>query len=122
VDSELFGSFEMPGGSIAVLQEAAGCVMYLSGDVDAPVIKQWETEQDSAVVTVVAVDVGELAYIDSTGLSFLVRWAQKARRDGRPPVLLRTTSRFEKVLNLAGLTSLFVMDGGSQTFGRPSSL
>ena len=96
--------------------------MYLSGDVDAPVIKQWETEQDSAVVTVVAVDVGELAYIDSTGLSFLVRWAQKARRDGRPPVLLRTTSRFEKVLDLAGLTSLFVMDGGSQTFAGPSSL
>jgi anti-anti-sigma factor len=95
-------------GRIAVKREADGHVLYLTGDVDAPVVKQAESEHVVDGLRIVAVDVRALRYIDSTGLTFLVRWAQEAARDGRPAEIRHTTRHFDRVLDLAGLTSMFV--------------
>ena len=95
-------------GQITVGREADDHVMYLAGDVDAPVVKQAESEHVVDGLRIVAVDVGALRYIDSTGLTFLVRWAQEAARDGRPAEIRRTTRHFGRVLELAGLTKMFV--------------
>ena len=56
---------------------------------------------------ILAVDVGELGCIDSTGVSFLAWWAQAARTDGRPAPIRRATPRFGRVLELSGLAPLF---------------
>ena len=96
---------------MAVTPVAGGHVLHLSGDIDAAAV-----ERASCAVgrleglAVVAVDVGDLGYIDSTGLAFLVRWAKESRRSGRPPEILRTTDRFERVLELTGLGSIFVRE------------
>ena len=82
--------------------------MYLIGDVDRPVVARAEKEHTLDGLEIVAVDVAELSYIDSTGLSFLVRWALDASMHDRPAEVRRTTHRFDRVLELAGLTSLFV--------------
>jgi anti-sigma B factor antagonist len=105
----------LPDGSIEIEHERAGAVMHLRGDVDAPVIEAFEAAGGSGDAPVVAVDVGELTYIDSSGLSFLARWAQQARREGRSAVLRRATARFDQMLELTGLTPLFVHedDGAS---------
>ena len=100
--------FAATSGLIAVKGEADGHVMYLTGDVDAPVVKQMESDHVLDGLRVVAVDVGDLRYIDSTGLTFLVLWAQEAARDGRPAVVRHTTRHFRRVLELAGLTAMFV--------------
>ena len=97
----------VPGGQIAVRREAAGHVLYLSGDVDAPVVRALEAEQGLDDLHIVAVDVSELAYIDSAGLGMLVRWARNAASEDRPAVIRGTTRRFERTLELAGLDTLF---------------
>jgi anti-anti-sigma factor len=102
-----WGRPDEPTGRITVVEEAGGQVLHLSGDVDAPVLQQLAREHAVDRLRILAVDVGELAYIDSAGLSFLARWAQAARADGRPAEIRRATSRFERVLELSGLTPLF---------------
>ena len=58
----------------------------------------------------VAVPVASVGYIDSAGLTLLVRWAQSAARDGRPAVLRYASPRFCTVLDLAGISALFTLE------------
>jgi anti-anti-sigma factor len=110
----------LPDGSIQIEQERDGAVMHLRGDIDAPVIEAFETAGGAGQAPVVAVDVGELTYIDSSGLSFLARWAQACGREGRKAVLRRATARFDQMLELTGLTPLFAHedDGAPRAPGR----
>jgi anti-anti-sigma factor len=101
------GPFDVTTGLIQVKSEPDGHVLYLSGDVDAPVVRQLEREHDLAALDVVAVDVGGLTFIDSTGLSMLVKWAVQATGAGRPAQIRHATDLFERVIALAGLTHLF---------------
>ena len=96
-----------PSGRIAVESETDGHVLRLIGDVDAAVASTLASEHSLDDLKIVAVDVRELAYIDSTGLPVLVRWAQAAHQEGRPAVIRHASQRFERVLEMAGLTSLF---------------
>jgi len=105
-----WNGLEPPSGSIAVEQGTDGPVMYLRGDVDGPVVRQMETEQGFDGRGIVAVDVSGLSYIDSTGLSMLVRFAKDAGKEGRPAVIRGATARFNQVLEVAGLASLFVRE------------
>lgn len=99
---------EPPSGAYRVEHEDGGPVLHLLGDVDEPLVQRMRAEgvEESALV---AVQVGSVGYIDSTGLSLLVRWAQAAARDGRPAVLRSASPRFRKVLDLAGISVLFVL-------------
>ncbi|MGR6964720.1 STAS domain-containing protein [Geodermatophilus sp. URMC 61] len=99
---------EPPSGSYRVVQEGAGPVLHLIGDVDEPLVRRMRADGlDEREL--VAVQVASVGYIDSTGLSLLVRWAQSAARDGRPAVLRSASPRFRKVLDLAGISVLFVL-------------
>jgi anti-anti-sigma factor len=93
---------------MAVTPVTGGHVLHLNGDIDAAAVDELVRSRRLEGLAVLAVDVGDLGYIDSTGLAFLVRWAKEARRSGRPPEILRTTDRFERVLELTGLGSVFV--------------
>jgi len=99
---------EPPSGAFRVVQEDAGPVLHLLGDVDEPLVRRMRAEglDERALV---AVQVASVGYIDSTGLSLLVRWAQSAARDGRPAVLRSASPRFRKVLDLAGISVLFTL-------------
>ncbi len=101
---------DMPGGSIDVEEAADGAVLHLRGDVDAPLVDGWRSMHADPGADFVAVDVSELAYIDSSGLSFLVRWAEEVAAAGRPAVVRRPTSRFRQVLDVAGLSDLFLQE------------
>ena len=81
----------------------------MRGDVDATVVQRWEAERPVDRSSFVAVDVSQMAYIDSTGLSLLVRWAQEQSAAGRPAVLRNPTPRCKQVLYVAGITELFVL-------------
>ncbi len=104
---------EPPSGAFRVVDEDAGPVLHLLGDVDEPLVGQLRTDGVDER-ELVAVHVGSVGYIDSAGLSLLVRWAQSAARDGRPAVLRYASPRFRKVLDLAGISVLFTLeDDGS---------
>ncbi len=97
---------EPPSGSFRVEHENAGPVLRLVGDVDQALVQQMRAagldERE-----LVAVQVGSVGYIDSAGLTMLVRWARSAAREGRPAVLRAASPRFRKVLDLAGISVLF---------------
>ncbi|NEK56359.1 STAS domain-containing protein [Geodermatophilus sabuli] len=98
-----------PTGWFEVVQEAEGPVLHLRGDVDSPLVHDIHAGGvDEA--SLVAVSVEGVGYIDSTGLSMLVRWAQSAARCGRPAVIRRATPRFCRVLELAGIAMLFQVE------------
>jgi anti-anti-sigma factor len=61
-----------------------------------------------------AVQVAAVGYIDSGGLSLLVRWAQSAARAGRPAVLRSASPRFRRMLDLAGISVLFAHEDGGR--------
>ena len=86
---------------------ADGQMLQLSGDVDAMVVEEAEAVRPLDLSRVVAVDVGDLVYIDSTGLSLLLRWAQEAAAVGRSVEIRRRTPRFDRVLEVSGLKPLF---------------
>jgi anti-anti-sigma factor len=96
------------GGRITVREEDEGHVLYMTGDVDEPVVSALRREQGLADLRVVVVDVGELTYIDSTGLAWLVQWARDAESDGRAATIRGHAPNFDRVLYLAGLDALFV--------------
>ena len=98
-------------GAFRVVREDAGPVLQLSGDVDEPLVRRMRADGlDEREL--VAVEVAAVGYIDSTGLSLLVRWAHSAARHGRPAVLRSASPRFRKVLDLAGISVLFALDDG----------
>lgn len=97
-------------GEITVQDNDDGLVLHLSGDVEDVVVKQLMATSPVDLSRVVAVDVGDVTYIDSTGLSLLARWAQEAAAAGRPAEIRRRTPRFGRVLEVAGLTTLFVYE------------
>jgi anti-anti-sigma factor len=97
-------------GRITVNPEAGGHVLHLSGDIDALVVDKLSSDYGLDGLRIIAVDVSELRYIDSSALTFLVRWAMDARREGRPAEIRRATHRFYRVLEVAGLTSLFAVN------------
>ena len=101
---------EPPSGAFRVVHEDAGPVLHLLGDVDEPLVRKMSDEGVDER-DLVAVQVEQVGYIDSTGLSLLVRWAQSAARDGRPAVLRSASPRFRKVLELAGISVLFALEG-----------
>ena len=91
-----------------MVQEDAGPVLHLLGDVDEPLVRRMRAEGVDEH-DLIAVQVASVGYIDSTGLSLLVRWAQGAARDGRPAVLRSASPRFRRVLDLAGIAVLFAL-------------
>jgi anti-anti-sigma factor len=104
---------EPPSGAYRVVREDAGPVLHLLGDVDEPLVQLMRADGvDERELA--AVQVASVGYIDSTGLSLLVRWAQSAARDGRPAVLRWASPRFRKVLDLAGISVLFVHADGDR--------
>jgi anti-anti-sigma factor len=100
---------EPPSGSFEVAHETGGPVLHLNGDVDAPLVARMQAS-GLDVGDVVAVSVARLGYIDSTGLAMLVRWARQAAGAGRPAVVRCASPRFCQVLELTGLTPMFVLE------------
>jgi anti-anti-sigma factor len=100
-----------PNGSITVAPHIGGAVMHLRGDVDAELLDRVGGAGAFDLPGIAAVDIGELGYIDSSGLTFLVRWAQSRSSAGQNAVIRGTSSRFDQVLSIAGLSGMFVREG-----------
>ncbi|MGY1704585.1 STAS domain-containing protein [Geodermatophilus sp. SYSU D00697] len=100
---------EPPSGSFEVVHETGGPVLHLRGDVDAPLVSRMQAD-GLDVGELVAVHVDGLGYIDSSGLALLVRWARSADGAGRPAVVRCASRRFRQVLELTGLTPMFVLE------------
>ena len=97
-----------------LVPEDGRVLMRLAGELDlssTPVLEQRLREAlDSGRQLVV--DLRNLDFMDSTGLTLLVRWARGAEQDGYELALVRGEPRVHRLFELTGLDSRFTFTTG----------
>jgi anti-sigma B factor antagonist len=88
-------------------------VLVLSGELD--VVSAPELKQHLAVVLAeshdrVMLDLNGLTFVDSAGVSVLIRAKQTAETSGRTLVLRRPTEQLERVFALVGLANWLAVE------------
>jgi anti-anti-sigma factor len=89
---------------LVVKAEARGTVITVSGELD--VASSHELERELARLSaeqVVVVELGQLTFIDSTGLGVLVRAHQRALEAGHRLALVRGSGQVNRLISLTGL-------------------
>lgn len=106
-----------PAGSITVTQQDGRRVMILVGEIDLAVVQEFEqtttaadgqspgTSWSSDVTTVF--DLSAVTFINSAGLSFLIRHQQHAQHAGQRSLLREPPRPVERVLRMTGVDTLF---------------
>lgn len=92
--------------SINRRDEAGGVVLALSGELDvvsAPALEQRLREAPSEPGAHVTLDLSDLEFVDSAGVSVLIKAKQDAESHGRTLVLARATEQVHRVFALVGL-------------------
>jgi anti-sigma B factor antagonist len=87
----------------------------LRGELDistVPLLEQRLREARDGGGRTLVVDLSELEFMDSTGLTLLVRWARGAARDGYDLALVRGEARVHRLFELTALDSVFAFVEG----------
>jgi anti-sigma B factor antagonist len=94
--------------SISTSTIGAVVVVAVGGEIDVHTAPQVDDALEAAAGPGVALvaDLSEVAFIDSTGLSVLVRALARARDDDGSLALVAPTERVTKVLRLTGLDAV----------------
>lgn len=95
-----------PTGQVWTTAEDGGLVLHLRGEVDSAAVARYEKDA-TADEQVVAVDAGEVTFLNSAGLVLVVRLTKQRREAGHRPVLRSPTPAVLQVLRLTGTDSLF---------------
>lgn len=88
-------------------------VLAVSGELDLAAASSLEEELDRALSSGsqrIVVDLKSLEFIDSTGLSVLVRAHQRAQESGLELGLVNPGAQVERLLSLTGLTDRLTLD------------
>ena len=91
-----------PAGDCAVLQ--------VTGDVDlytAPMLRERIREIAANGAVHLIADLGQVDFLDSTGLGVLVGGLKRLREDGGSFALVITTPRILRIFQITGLTKAF---------------
>ena len=92
---------------------AGGVVLALSGELDvvsAPELELCLNEVLAEPHDRVVLDLSELAFVDSAGVSVLIKAKQDADSSGHMLVLARPTEQVHRVFALVGLADWLVFD------------
>ncbi|MDQ6817818.1 MAG: STAS domain-containing protein [Actinomycetota bacterium] len=103
--------------------EADARVLTLGGELDLAACPELEEELDQALrsqVSLVLVDLRELDFMDSTGLSALVRAHQRAEQNGQRFVLVNGSHQVQRLLSLTGMEKRMTLvdDPGEALAGK----
>ena len=88
-------------------------MLAVSGELDLAAASSLEEELDRALSSGsqrIVVDLKSLEFIDSTGLSVLVRAHQRAQESGLELGLVNPGAQVERLLSLTGLTDRLTLD------------
>lgn len=91
---------------IDILHEEGACVVFVRGELDlngCPALEAALLEAEQTNAAQILVDLGELTFVDSSGLGVLTRAAARARSNGDR---LRITSPRDQVASVLRLTEL----------------
>jgi anti-sigma B factor antagonist len=103
----------IPGFALEVRQGEADAVVRLIGELDmasAPVLKTELASLAARGVRTVIVDLDQLDFIDSSGLSVLIAGLKRLREGGGTLTIRSPSARAKRVFEIAGLTQLFAIN------------
>jgi anti-sigma B factor antagonist len=91
-------------------QEADAIVLTLSGELDlasAPVLERELREAEASGPSRLVIDLGGLAFMDSTGLQALLRARERANTNGHQLLLRRAPHQVQRVFELTKTVDAF---------------
>jgi len=94
-------------GVIALVDEAEGPVLRLSGEVDTLVVDAWQAATWADHRAAVAVDASAATFLDGRALRLLLRETEQTRRTGRVPELRGPSRTLRRLLEITGTAPLF---------------
>ena len=106
-------AFVEPSLSLTVEHDGGAALVIVAGDLEFGTAARLHTtlidlaQQGCDPLTV---DLSQLEFIDSTGLSLLVQAKQRIESQGHEFVLRNPTERVQRVLEISGLTELFTIE------------
>jgi anti-sigma B factor antagonist len=95
------------------MDDDRGVVLALSGELDvvsAPQLEQLLSEVLAQPHARVMLDLNGLQFVDSAGVSVLIKAKQRAGAEGRTLVLRRPTEQLERVFALVGLADWLAIE------------
>ena len=106
---------------LEVRNEARATVIALSGELDLASSPALQEELDRAAASdtmLVIIDLRELDFMDSTGLSVLVRAHQRTEEQGRQLAMVKGPQQVQRLLSLTGVSDrLTVVDRPEDLLG-----
>jgi anti-anti-sigma factor len=99
--------------SVEAHTEGRECVLRVRGELDLAAASSFDAELDRALGTEsnrIVLDLADLEFIDSTGLSVLVRAQQRAQDSGRELGVVNLGPQVERLLSLTGLLERLTLD------------
>jgi len=95
--------------------DGATAVIRPAGELDLSSVPQLERSLRDAVESGarrVVIDLRALEFMDSTGLTLLMRWQRESRRDGFELALVRGDERIHRLFELTAMAPLFTFVEG----------
>ena len=95
------------------MDDDRGVVLALGGELDVVSAPELEQRLDEVLAEPhdrVMLDLNGLSFVDSAGVSVLIKAKQRAASDGRTLVLRRPTEQLERVFALVGLANWLAIE------------
>ena len=100
---------------VHVRHEEGGTVIAVSGELDlasSPALEERLDEVFGSDAELVVLDLRELEFMDSTGLTLLTRWSREAGQDGYELALIRGEDRVHRLFEITGMAAYFAFVDG----------
>jgi anti-anti-sigma factor len=97
---------------VEVRSEGSAAVIVVSGELDlasGPALENELARVSASGAELVVLDLRELQFMDSTGLSILVKANQRAVEEGRRFGLVRGSPQVQRLLDLTGVAERLTM-------------
>jgi anti-sigma B factor antagonist len=112
---------QVPDGDallIQVFQSSEGTIFRLKGELDlatAPQLRHELAERSQPGVKEITLDLAELSFMDSVGLSILVAEHKKMRKLGGALIIQNLTTRVNRLIEVSGLTDFLNIQSDGNT-------
>jgi anti-anti-sigma factor len=112
----------MAGFEVRVIEGGQVCRLKVTGEIDLGVAAELAAAGLACLERaddIVVLDLGQVSFIDSTGIGALVAVRNRAQVVGKTLRLATVSDRVAKVLSIAGLAEVFRLDAADMTVIAP---